>query len=115
VIWQLDSFFGESGSIEYHELESVELQDGVWYSVLMRISASGRFYFQLWERDNPTEYLVDVSSPAPLSDWGNTLPSTWDFMMSNMIGTLYVDAYKEILFPSAYEMPIAPSQFDFVN
>ncbi|MBZ0307125.1 MAG: SH3 domain-containing protein [Anaerolineae bacterium] len=84
---------------------SPTLRANTWYYLLFRIGNDGRFYTQVWPRDNPTRYLVNLAETPPSGGWDN---GVWDFVIKVNRGTLTADTYQELHFPANYTMPSTP-------
>ncbi len=108
--WEAAAYYGaeDANSMSY---ASPYLESGVWYYLLFRISEDGTFYTQVWERDNPAYYHVNVATQPPEVDWNQ---QDWDFVVHLNSGTLRLDRYQELSFPAKYTMPDTPPNLDGV-
>src|SRR5262249_29971863 len=102
--WLVRAYY-DAGNTLFHPYQSPSLQANTWYYLMFRIGDNGRFYTQIWERNNRTAYIVNVNETPPEDGW-NT--GTWEFVIKVYRGTLIVDSYEELLFPDGYMPPNSP-------
>lgn len=103
--WHVASQYGE-GSYTYYG--DFPLTQNTWYYLLFRVGEDGQFYTQLWSRDDPSTYILNISISPAGSGWDD---QTWSFSVRACSGTIRLDSYEELRFPANYEMPATPSAF----
>jgi hypothetical protein len=86
-------------------LASVDLKSDTWYYLLQRIGDDGQFSTFVWERDDPSKYVVNYSA-TPLGVDGSQ--GVWGLSLYILSGTWYIETYEELRFPSDYVMPDLP-------
>lgn len=94
---------------QYQVYGTVRLQSWTWYYLLIRVGLDGRFYTQLWERDDPSGYIVNLVRLPPGGQWENRF---WRYVVQVHSGTLELDSYEELQFPDGYQNPETPPQGD---
>lgn len=94
---------------QYQVHGTVRLLSWTWYYLLMRVGSDGRFYMQLWERDDPSTYVVNLVRLPPGGQWDDRF---WRYVAQVHSGTLELDFYQELQFPDGYQSPETPPQGD---
>ena len=102
--WEAAVYYGaEDANSEVYAFPYLETD--TWYYLLFRIGDDGTFYTQVWERDNPAYYHVNVAAQPPETGWDE---DDWEFAAHLYSGTLRLDTYQELSFPAKYVMPDTP-------
>jgi hypothetical protein len=95
--------FGEHWTVSE---DAFVLDNGVWYTVVHRVLPGGRFSTQIWQRDDPSGYIYNgMTIPPDEVEWDHR---TWLFTISIKQGTLRLDNFRALRFPSNFEMPESP-------
>jgi hypothetical protein len=101
--WEAGSTSGD----DYTVYESARLREATWHYLLMRIGSDGDFYTQVWEADDPSGFHVNLDLMPEGSGW-ETGP--WRFVIQVHSGTLELEFYEDIWFPSEYQSLGSPPQ-----
>lgn len=88
-----------------YDLKQVDLDENIWYYLLMRVGDDGTFYADVWERDNPIDYAFNHERTFTQEGWDNAV---WDFAMHVQSGQLRIARYEELRFRSGFALPSAP-------
>jgi SH3-like domain-containing protein len=102
--WEAASESGTGGST-YSVYDSETLRANVWYYLLFRVGEDGIFYTQLWEKDNPSTYLIDVIATPTGTNWETRI---WTFFTQVYNGSMRWDSFEELRFPADYVSPTRP-------
>src|SRR5450432_2920924 len=96
----------ETGSSDtYTVAKEFSIQPNTWYYLLYRVASGGRFYTQVWERDNPSAFLLNDSRVPTADDWSKF---SWSFLVIINTGTINLQSYQELSFPAGYQQPAVP-------
>jgi hypothetical protein len=87
-------------------VSSHNLRVDAWYYLLMRVGSNGRFNVYVWERDNPSRFVVNTETTLPT----NQQPKEWAGVVKVYGGTVKLDTYTELRFPANFQMPTSPPQ-----
>jgi hypothetical protein len=87
-------------------VSSYNLRVDTWYYLLMRVRSDQRFNVYVWERDNPSRFVVNTETTLPT----NQQPKQWAGVVKVYGGIVVVDAYTELRFPADFKMPASPPQ-----
>lgn len=88
-----------------YDLQQANLDENIWYYLLIRIGDDATFYTNVWERDNPVEYSFSHERTFNQDGWDNAV---WDFAMHVQSGQLRIARYEELRFRSDFTLPDAP-------
>jgi hypothetical protein len=107
--WNISSYYGAKNT----SYQSGNLQNDTWYYVIMRLGNDGQFYIQLWERDNPSRFLVNDEFQAAGEDWVDRVYR--DFFISIQNAQIDVALFKRFTFQPDYELPDTPPTEPLLN
>lgn len=98
---------GSTNGDDYTVYESARLREATWHYLLMRIGNDGHFYTQVWEAGDPSGFHVNLDLIPEGTGW-DTGP--WRFVIQVHSGTLELEFYEDIWFPSEYQSLGSPPQ-----
>ncbi len=91
-----------------NEFASVTLKPNTWYYLFFRLGTTGRVFIYVWEKENPSAFLLNTGAYPRGSGWSGKLWQPTVYMTGGNTNTILLDTYESYALPAGFAMPSLP-------